>query len=108
MSETEKMKSKVNQKPFRKNAVKRKIKYEDSTSDEETEMILASSGESDAYDENECAECFEHFLETTSKSDWIKCINCGRWLHESCTLYGAKCNMCARLEFKNLSIKRRH
>lgn len=107
MSETEKMKSKVNQKPFRKNAVKRKIKYK-STSNEETEMILASRGESDAYDENECAQCFEQFSETISKSDWIKCINCGRWLHESCTMYGTKCNMCARLEFKNLSIKRRH
>lgn len=107
-SETEKKKSKVYQKPFRKSSVKRKIKYEDSTSDEETEMVLASSGESDPYDENVCAECFEHFLETTSKSDWIKCITCGRWLHESCTLYGAKCNMCARFELKKSKLKKKY
>lgn len=80
--------------------MKRKIKYEDSTSDEETEMVLASSGESDPYD-----ECFENFLESTSKSDWIKCITCGRWLHESCTLYGTKC---ARFELKKLFLNRRY
>ncbi|KAJ8868060.1 hypothetical protein PR048_031869 [Dryococelus australis] len=37
--------------------------------------------------EGMCAECFELYYNTTSAADWIKCVNCNKWLHETCTMY---------------------
>ena len=34
---------------------------------------------------NNCIECFENYEQTKSKSDWIQCVMCQCWLHETCT-----------------------
>lgn len=47
-------------------------------------------------DDNICSECWENYYKTTSKVDWIQCSTCGKWLHETCTLYGSLCNVCGR------------
>ncbi|CAH2100320.1 unnamed protein product [Euphydryas editha] len=47
--------------------------------------------DSDNFEENtsnECVECFERFEETQSTVDWIQCVMCKKWLHETCTMYG--------------------
>lgn len=50
--------------------------------------------------EDECTECLEMYRETTSTSDWIQCVTCGRWLHESCTIYSNKCIDCGRRQVR--------
>jgi hypothetical protein len=34
---------------------------------------------------NECVECCELYEETASPSDWMRCLGCQCWLHESYT-----------------------
>lgn len=45
-----------------------------------------------------CVECLENYFETTETVDWLECINCKDWYHETCSLYGSKCNVCGREE----------
>ena len=47
-------------------------------------------------EENKCTECFEDYFKTTSTADWVQCCVCNMWMHEDCTIYGAKCNTCGR------------
>lgn len=41
-------------------------------------------------DDPECAECLETYYMTTEDTNWIKCISCQKWLHETCTMYNNK------------------
>ncbi|XP_071651807.1 uncharacterized protein [Temnothorax longispinosus] len=50
--------------------------------------------------ENECVECYESYDNTLPKVNWIQCIKCNKWLHETCTLYYNICNLCKRMELK--------
>ncbi|KAJ0180122.1 hypothetical protein K1T71_004713 [Dendrolimus kikuchii] len=61
------------------------------------------SNESDSSQNggNECVECFEDFAKTKSKVDWIQCVMCKNWLHETCTMYGDYCNQCQRLKLRH-------
>ena len=62
--------------------------------------LHGSSSDELNFEENECVECLELYQETTSTSDWIQCVGCFRWLHESCTLYENMCCLCGRLKNK--------
>lgn len=56
--------------------------YDDSSSyDDESEM---------------CVGCGEEYRNTKKGEDWIKCINCGRWMHEGCTKYVSFCDSCGK------------
>lgn len=78
------------QRPFRKAA---KQNYKNS------KESLASDSSSDAT--NECVECFEDFEKTKLNVDWIQCVMCKKWLHETCTMYGDYCNQCQRLKLRH-------
>ncbi|KAK9685537.1 DDE superfamily endonuclease [Popillia japonica] len=54
-----------------------------SSDEDSTKMELLSDTVSESGDEA-CVECLEIYALTTSQSGWIKCISCGKWLHESC------------------------
>jgi hypothetical protein len=43
-------------------------------------------------DPNKCVECWENNVVTTKKDDWLECVLCKTWMHESCTTYANKCN----------------
>lgn len=45
-----------------------------------------------------CIECFENYKKTKSKSDWIQCVKCQNWLHETCTLLRSYCSRCGKLK----------
>ncbi|CAG9795717.1 unnamed protein product [Diatraea saccharalis] len=45
-----------------------------------------------------CIECFENYKNTKSLSDWIQCVMCQNWLHETCTLYKNYCSRCGKLK----------
>lgn len=53
-------------------------------------------GSSKHTDENNCIECFDSYENTKSKSDWIQCISCQKWLHETCTLFKNYCSRCGK------------
>lgn len=48
--------------------------------------------------DNYCAECFENYNLTKSKSDWIQCEMCRMWLHETCTTFKNHCMRCGKLK----------
>jgi hypothetical protein len=54
-----------------------------------------------------CYGCWENCLKTTSKSDWIQCGKCTKWLYESCTTHGLFCNSCGRDEKRKNNEKKR-
>lgn len=43
-----------------------------------------------------CVECTENYYETRETVDWICCVSCLKWLHESCTMYNPMCNICGQ------------
>lgn len=45
-----------------------------------------------------CAECFENYNFTKSKSDWIQCEMCRMWLHETCTTFKNHCMRCGKMK----------
>lgn len=49
-------------------------------------------------DEEQCVECLEAYFLTTERVDWIQCLICTKWMHETCTMYLNKCNICGRDE----------
>lgn len=89
-----------------KQCSKKRHDYSSSSEEDGNVVVFASSGDSDSCDEDECCECFENYAHTSSTADWIKCTSCGRWLHETCTIYGLICNMCGRLEKKKMRKKK--
>lgn len=44
----------------------------------------------------QCIECLEPYFQTKEKVDWVQCVNCFQWMHETCTMYIPKCNICGR------------
>lgn len=87
----------IAKKPTPKND-KRKKKTSYSSSEEESsvDMQFASSDDASDIEDTDCIECGEHYYSTKSKDDWIQCIVCSGWLHESCTMYLNMCNRCGR------------
>lgn len=75
----------------------------DEDNDVEIELLSNNVNEND---NESCAECFELYCLTTSKSDWIQCILCKKWLHESCSLYPQKCVDCGRKEVRQRNVKK--
>lgn len=62
--------------------------------------------EPESNNENKCLECLEDYFSTKSSVDWIKCIDCLGWLHETCTMYNQRCNGCGKIE-KQKHVKNR-
>lgn len=54
------------------------------------------TGTPENSDSNRCCECWENYFLTTKEDDWIECVNCKKWLHESCSVYNNKCVDCGR------------
>lgn len=76
----------------------KKIKKEDSSSSEEEVMDIEYASSDDLEgQEDECVGCGEDYHKSKQKSDWIQCIRCHRWLHETCTSYVDVCQRCGNL-----------
>jgi len=78
----------------------------DKTSIRDTENILKVENANSKIEntnkevsvDNYCAECFENYNFTKSKSDWIQCEMCRMWLHETCTTFKNHCKRCGKLK----------
>lgn len=46
---------------------------------------------------NVCVGCEENYDLTLEKVDWIQCIRCKRWLHETCTSFVDVCQTCGKI-----------
>lgn len=83
-------------KPKTQTVKRKKTSYISSSDDSSVDMQCPSSDEISDIEDTDCVECGEHYYSTKSKDDWIQCIVCNRWLHESCTMYPNMCNRCLR------------
>lgn len=53
-------------------------------------------------DSDECVGCGENYDQTKLKVDWIKCVRCQRWLHETCSSFNDVCIPCGKTITKNI------
>lgn len=85
---------------------KRKNKSPSSSDSEKDEPTFPSSEseneEKEDFGEDECVGCGEDYQSTTKKDDWIRCVRCQFWLHESCTKYVDLCHRCGKRCLKNV------
>lgn len=87
-------------KPIKK-AKKTKPELPSSESDEDFESKEDSDSDiNEEFNENECIGCLEDYNSTTRSDDWIRCINCNRWMHENCTKFENKCDSCGKFSRK--------
>ena len=64
-----------------------KRKTEESTSESESDIHLAESGDSDMDTDDEDAQCLfctGHFSDDKHGEKWAQCMKCYRWAHEDC------------------------
>lgn len=71
-----------------------------SSSSSESEPILSSSDEQSDDSEDFCVECSEYYYTTKSKVDWIQCLKCSGWLHETCKSHLTRCSGGAKKTLK--------
>ncbi|KAI4468358.1 zinc finger fyve/phd-type [Holotrichia oblita] len=86
----------------KKNVVKQKKPLTSSDSDSESPVLQESdTSVAEEWDENECAGCGENYFETSKNEDWIKCVNCSRWLHSGCSKFENFCDLCGKMNKKS-------
>ena len=71
----------------------------DSSSSGEEVPKLDDSSDSDIEidcSNDECVGCGENYHTTKQTVDWIECVRCTRWLHETCTSFKDVCQPCGR------------
>lgn len=74
------------------------MKKDESTDDDMSDELVTQSDDSpEEEDETECLGCGEKYNVTTKNDDWIKCLHCQRWFHESCSKYVNLCDMCGKI-----------
>ncbi|KAB0790336.1 hypothetical protein PPYR_15330 [Photinus pyralis] len=102
------LKGKENRRPIKSKKKKGEPQDVSSSSEEDINMILESedSGDEDLT-ENLCIGCGEDYNHTKKAVDWIKCVNCLRWLHETCTTYGDFCQKWGKLDLITLKGKKK-
>lgn len=69
-----------------------------SSSEEDTSDFVPQESEDSISDEDdtECRGCGENYNQTQKKDDWIQCVHCERWFHESCSKYLNLCDLCGK------------
>lgn len=78
----------------RMNSAKRRLVS--SSSEEDGTFSINDSTDDETFDENECVGCLENYESTTSTAEWIQCVECHRWLHDTCTPFKMYCMSCGK------------
>lgn len=77
---------------------KQKSLSDSSTDEDVTDFHLEDSGDSPLEEEEaECLGCGEPYSSTSKKEDWIECLHCKKWFHESCSNFVNICNGCSKI-----------
>lgn len=65
-----------------------------------------SRNKQDSQNENlNCVEFFENYNMTKESVDWLQCISCKKWYHETCSLYKSMCSVCGGAEKRAQKVK---
>lgn len=73
----------------------KKASKHDSSSDEDLESPTLDDSSDDMDDADEsCTGCGESYSQTTKSDDWINCLRCSKWFHESCSKFVNFCHDC--------------
>lgn len=79
----------------------KKVKETSDSSDSSDEVqYKEDSSDGLLEEEEECVGCGEDYSKTDKTCDWIQCVRCKRWLHESCTSYVDVCHRCGNAILK--------
>lgn len=67
-----------------------------SSSDEDDDGTISLRDSSDDLTDVEetCAGCGEVYSQTTKTDDWVKCMHCLHWFHDSCSKFVNFCHSC--------------
>ncbi|CAH2003443.1 unnamed protein product [Acanthoscelides obtectus] len=69
---------------------------------EKSEADVSLHDSSSEGSEDECCRgCNEAYATTKKPDDWLKCIRCLSWYHETCSRYSELCNGCAKAVLNN-------
>lgn len=94
-------KSKPIEKKIMKKVMINKGKETSDSSDSSNEIQYKEDSSDGLYEEEEeCVGCGESYSKTDKTCDWIQCVRCKRWLHESCTSYVDVCHRCGKAIIK--------
>ncbi|CAH1981192.1 unnamed protein product [Acanthoscelides obtectus] len=73
----------------------RKAAKSDSSSDEGLEAPTLDDSSDDMDDDDQtCTGCGEIYSQTTKSDDWVNCIGCSKWFHDSCSKFVNFCHDC--------------
>lgn len=68
-----------------------------SSESEAGSISLHDSSDGNQSEEEYCRGCNEAYSTTKKKDDWLKCIRCLSWYHETCSDYTELCVPCSKL-----------
>lgn len=68
-----------------------------SSESEAGSISLDDSSDGNQSEEEYCRGCNEAYSTTKKKDDWLKCIRCLSWYHETCSDYTELCVPCSKL-----------
>ena len=89
-------KAKMTKKNTQKKLSKKKVVLS-SSSESEGELSLKDDSDTpEEWEESDCAGCGENYNVTKKTDDWVRCIICTRWLHESCLRFKNMCDRCGK------------
>ncbi|KAF5281941.1 hypothetical protein FQA39_LY00465 [Lamprigera yunnana] len=73
----------------------KKASKNDSSSDEHLEAPTLDDSSDDMDDADEaCTACGETYSHTIKSDDWVNCLRCSKWFHDTCSKFVNFCHDC--------------
>ncbi|KAJ8962241.1 hypothetical protein NQ318_018213 [Aromia moschata] len=62
--------------------------------DDQGSVSLRDSLDDMDADDEACTGCGEVYSQTTKSDDWVQCLHCSKWFHDSCSKFANFCHDC--------------
>ncbi|KAK9739456.1 hypothetical protein QE152_g9048 [Popillia japonica] len=89
--------AKLQQKKQNKTVSRKQHKaHEDPNFSIDNDSPVLDDSEDTVEGDNEYTGCGEDYYKTIKTEDWMKCLVCGRWMHEDSSNYTDLCDLCGK------------